>query len=116
VVAAVAFREPRRPDALRLLNGADLLAPVLLEYELAAVARKKITARPDLRAQHLRALRWALGLSIELHPFRAEPVVELALQSGLTTYDAAYLWLAREVGAELATLDARLVEAAARLL
>jgi predicted nucleic acid-binding protein len=42
-------------------------------------------------------------------------VIELALATGLTTYDASYLWLASTHGAELVTLNARLARAAARL-
>ena len=40
----------------------------------------------------------------------------LALQQDLTAYDAAYLWLAAERGAPLATFDAKLGEAAQRYL
>ena len=32
--------------------------------------------------------------------------------AGLSSYDASYLWLARRLGAELVTLDARLAAAA----
>ncbi len=39
-------------------------------------------------------------------------VVSLALATGLTAYDASYLWLARLLGAELVTLDRRLAAAA----
>jgi len=39
-------------------------------------------------------------------------VIELALETGLTAYDAAYLWLAVAHGAELVTLDARLARVA----
>jgi predicted nucleic acid-binding protein len=38
-------------------------------------------------------------------------VVELALRTGLTTYDASYLWLARDLAIELVTLDRQLAEA-----
>jgi predicted nucleic acid-binding protein len=39
-------------------------------------------------------------------------VLRLANESGITVYDAAYLWLARELDAELVTLDRKLAEAA----
>lgn len=37
----------------------------------------------------------------------------LAIETGLTTYDAAYLWLARALGLPLLTFDAVLEAAAA---
>jgi predicted nucleic acid-binding protein len=41
-------------------------------------------------------------------------VVDLALQTGLTTYDASYLWLAKDLGVVLVTLDRQLAAAAER--
>jgi predicted nucleic acid-binding protein len=40
-----------------------------------------------------------------------EEVIELAERKHLTYYDACYLWLASELGADLVTLDSRLREA-----
>ena len=37
-----------------------------------------------------------------------EGLVDVARSTGLTAYDAAYLWLARELEVELVTLDVRL--------
>ena len=42
-------------------------------------------------------------------------VLALASATGLTAYDASYLWLARRLGAPLVTLDAQLARAAAGL-
>ena len=40
-------------------------------------------------------------------------VLELAEATGLTAYDASYLWLARSLGGELVTLDLKLAAAIA---
>jgi predicted nucleic acid-binding protein len=37
----------------------------------------------------------------------------LAVMTGLSAYDASYLWLARRLGAELVTLDKQLAKAEA---
>ena len=39
--------------------------------------------------------------------------LKLAVTTGLTAYDASYLWLARKLGAELVTLDKQLAKAEA---
>ena len=40
-----------------------------------------------------------------------DAVSALALQTGLSGYDAAYLWLARSLDVELVTLDRKLARA-----
>src|SRR3984893_6924962 len=41
-----------------------------------------------------------------------DSALELAAVTGLTAYDASYLWLSRQLGAELVTLDRQLAKAA----
>ena len=41
-------------------------------------------------------------------------VLQLAADTGLTAYDAAYLWLARTLAVELISLDDRLLAEAAQ--
>jgi predicted nucleic acid-binding protein len=42
-----------------------------------------------------------------------DATLDLAGRTGLTAYDASYLWLARRLNAELVTLDRQLERAAA---
>ncbi len=111
-LGAVAFGEPDAEEVAGLLAGADLYAPTLLGYELTSVARKKAARHPERRA----AIAWALERALELDIQRVEvehpAVLELALETGITSYDAAYLWLTRRLGASLVTLDAALKAAA----
>jgi len=89
-----------------------LYAPTLLPYELASIARKKSSKCPGKRPRILEALRNALAMDISLVNTDAVEVAALALDKGLTVYDAAYLWLARSLGAELLTFDHNLRSAA----
>ena len=54
--------------------------------------------------------------ALELHRSDVVAQVELAQRYKLSAYDAAYLWLAAELKAPLATFDARLGKAAQRHL
>jgi predicted nucleic acid-binding protein len=45
----------------------------------------------------------------------AAVVVLVAQATGMTAYDASYLWLAGSLGAELVTLDTQVIEASGRL-
>ena len=111
VLSAAIFEEETRDQALSLMAGKTLHAPYLLDHEIISVALKK------------GRLGWpeaviTLGLSdyaqqdIELHSTAAEAQYELALRYKLSAYDAAYLWLAAELKAPLATFDEKLGRAA----
>jgi len=109
VIAALIFGEERREEAASLLGGALLHEPALLGYELASVARKKSLRRPD-RADILSAtLERGLALDIEWIEVDHAEILRLALQTGLTTYDATYLYVARSLGAALVTFDSRII-------
>jgi len=108
VLGALLFGEPRAEEAFSLLQGADLYAPTHLNYELTSIARKKVLRYPEQRAGLFKALR--VGLALNLHRVEVdhEAVLRLALETGLTSYDAGYLSLARFLGVPLRTFDEQL--------
>jgi predicted nucleic acid-binding protein len=114
-LAALLFGEPSGPEMASRMNERGLFAPTLIRYELASVCLKKVRAEPEMHGK----LRVALGLYSRLgvREVQVPPDVlpEVAWRAGLTTYDAAYLWLARELGAELLTLDRSLQQALRRM-
>ena len=115
-LAAVAFGEAEAPAVSSQLAEEALHAPSLLDLELANAACSRSRRHEADRARVLDGLVKVLMLPIERHPVDALSVLALALESGLTAYDAAYLWLARDLGAPLVTLDKQLNTAAKRYL
>jgi predicted nucleic acid-binding protein len=111
-VAALLFGEPAAAEMTRRFDGATLVAPALLIYELANVCLKKIRAHSDSRDRLLLAFEVYNEMGINLVTIDPSAVLPLAESLGLTAYDASYLWLARRLGAELVTLDRRLARAA----
>lgn len=112
VLAAALFKEQGRDEARALLHGRSLHAPFLLDFEVANVALKKMrrdAVSAEAIAEALRAYR---RLPIERHAVDLERMTVLAQRYGLTAYDAAYLCVADELAAPLATLDDKLGEAA----
>ena len=110
LVAAMLFHEPTGATAEKRVAGRSLHAPGLLDYEVASVAVKKSRGgRADVAAD---AMNRYASVSIELHDVDPPAVFLLAERYRLSAYAAAYLWLAEQLKAPLATFDRRLGEAA----
>jgi predicted nucleic acid-binding protein len=114
-LAAVAFNEPLASEMTERLANRQLVAPRLLAYELTNAAIRKLRKHPDQASLIRGGLARALSsdFAIFWSDVEATLVLDLALETKLTAYDASYLWLARHLGAELVTLDTELAAAAA---
>jgi predicted nucleic acid-binding protein len=115
VLAAMVFGEPGSAQAHSLTRSKRLLAPSLLRYEMAQTAVKKCTRSPDDAPGVVQAFAASLRVPVRLLMPSWSAVVELARTHRLSAYDASYLQLARELHIRLATLDARLGQAAESL-
>ena len=112
-LAALLFGEPEAAAIAARLEGSDLFEPTLLDYEIASVCLKKLRRDPLRRDAMLAAFALYARMAIEIVEIDHADALRLAEAVGLTIYDAAYLWLARKLVAELVTLDKRLQSAAA---
>lgn len=110
-LAALLFGEPEAEAIADRLEGARLAAPALLDFELANVCLMKIRRDPGERERLRAAFRLAHRLKVETVAIDHAATLDLAEATGLTAYDASYLWLARALGAELVTLDKKLAAA-----
>jgi len=108
------FNEPAAADVAARLSDSTLVAPALLDFELANVCVMKARRRPASAAALVAAFRDRDRLRIETIEVDHAEVVALAQRTGLTAYDASYLWVARTLGVGLITLDRQLAEAAGR--
>ncbi|MDA8048795.1 MAG: type II toxin-antitoxin system VapC family toxin [Rhodospirillales bacterium] len=111
-LAALLFGEPRAAAVAASLEDARLAAPALLPFELANVCLTKMRRHRAQRKALRAAFRLAERLAIETVVVDHEAALDLAEATGLTAYDASYLWLARALGAELVTLDRKLAKVA----
>lgn len=111
LLVSIHFNEDQRPQAQQRLAGHALHAPALLDHEMANTALMKVR-RGGLVEESSKALQRYRLHEIELHPTDPFGQFELGQRYGLTAYDAAYLWLAAQLRAPLATFDRKLAEAA----
>ena len=113
-LAALVFGEPEAEAIATILEGARLAAPSLLDFELANVCLTKMRRHPEQREALRAAFYLADRLAVEIVAVDHAAALHLAEVTGLTTYDASYLWLARALGGELVTLDRKRAAAASR--
>lgn len=93
------------------LRGHDLLAPELVDLEVASVLRKLLASGAlDLRLALL-ALADLADLPMRRAPHRPLLPRCWELRANLTVYDAAYVALAEALGASLLTADVRISRA-----
>ena len=112
---AILFREPERAEVAHRLEGARLVAPTLLWFEIVNACVIKIRRHSAIRESILAAFSLQAQFPVEAAEVDHAGALALAEETGLTGYDASYLWLARRLNAELVTLDASLARAATAL-
>ncbi len=113
-MTALLFVEPGAKEVTERLEGGDLAARSLLSWKIANVASGKVR-RGTSREAVIVGLEIFAAMRVVLHEPDALAVFRLAIRSGLTAYDAAYLWLARSLPGDLVTLDAKRGRAAASI-
>ncbi len=110
-VAAILFNEPAAAQMRDRILDSRPAAPRLLRYELASIAFKKVKLkRLDMTWAQQLLDQFSLWDLLWYDPSPTK-VFETAARTGLSAYDAAYLWLAGDLRAELVTLDAEMERA-----
>ncbi|MFN9126559.1 MAG: type II toxin-antitoxin system VapC family toxin [bacterium] len=119
-VNAVLLRESSGEAVIEALEDEEMfLAPALVLYEVGnaltvAVRRGRLTNDDAVACSEKAAmLPWVLETHAGVARTRA--VLELALESGLTVYDASFIELAKLRGCPLVSLDREMRRAAQRV-
>ena len=110
-LADLLFDETAAAQIADMLGDSALAAPALLEYELGNTCWKKCRRHPDAAPSFTRALGMLGDMTLSLHDVDVPGVLGIAVERGVTYYDASYLWLAETLHAPLISLDAKLLQA-----
>lgn len=91
-----------------------MIAPALLDVELVSASLKKLRKNDQQKAEIIELFLSRNQIRWERRSVDHEAVFSLAIATGLSAYDASYLWLAETENVELVTLDQKLAAAFAR--
>ena len=111
-LAAVIFGEESAEGVTAQIEGCELVAPQLLEFELVNICVTKMRRVPSDSDWLVARFARRRVMKVETMEVDHSAVLALAQRTGLTGYDASYLHLARTLEVELVTLDRQLAEAA----
>jgi predicted nucleic acid-binding protein len=112
-----ASEHTRRLYALIRRDEVEPQAPNLWQWECANIVANGVRRGriPPSSVEGLWSVLEAVRHRVELHdlaPPQHKASLALALDAGLSAYDAGYIWLARSLNLPLLTFDRRLAEAA----
>jgi predicted nucleic acid-binding protein len=112
---AVALDEPERSSIIEATQGASLISPQVLHFEignaLIAMRRRRRIEEEVL----LPAWKVAQQIPVRLVPVEIAAALSLALAHGIYAYDAYYLQCALSNRRPLVTLDLKMQEVAEKL-
>jgi predicted nucleic acid-binding protein len=121
-LCALCFEDERSEHStalLEVLEGGEIWAPALVLWEVGNVLLMAERRQRISQAERVQALRLMNDLGLNLDPPSSavvwNAVVALAEQTGLTSYDAAYLELALRLETPLASRDQQLIKQSERL-
>jgi len=104
-IAAIVFGEAEGATIAAHIDGESLISPTLFDYEMASIGWKKLRRHPDKQTALMAAMSRIPSLPISKVDVPIDKLFALAIETGLTAYDASYLWLAMSRDVELVTLD-----------
>lgn len=108
VVATLLDAGPDGRWATEALNGVNLVAPSLVNYEVSNIIRRHELAGRVGTDQAAQAHADLLDLAIEYWPYEVLGSRVWELRSNLSCYDASYVAVAELTGSPLVTLDRRI--------
>jgi len=115
----MASKHTRRLYAAIRRDEVEPQAPNAWQWECANILANGVRSGriPSSAVEGLWSVLDAIRHRVELHelaPAQHKAVLAVAIDAGISLYDAGYLWLAKSLNLPLATFDEQLIQAAPR--
>lgn len=112
---AVVLNEPEKSEIIRLTTGYDLVAPLILPFEIGNALSAMLKRRRLNSDEVLSAWNSVQTIPVELRKIDVRRVLEIAVHLNIYAYDAYFLECAVELQLPLLSLDRHLCTSAQKL-
>ena len=115
ILLAVALDEPEKPQLIRATQGAELLSPSVLPFEIGSALSALVKKKSINAAQAMAAWDVIGKIQVGLLEVEIRVALALAVRNGIYAYDGYFLQCAIQSGCPLLTLDQRMRRVAREL-
>jgi len=114
-IMAVIVKEPERDLVIKLTEGAVMVSPNMVSYEIANALTKMIKKKIIGKEQMIDAYHYFSKIPVKAIEIDIEKALEIAWDFKIYAYDACYLEAARRLNLPLLTFDGNMIKVGVEL-
>ena len=109
-IMAVIIKEPERDMVIQLTQGAVIVSPNMVSYEIANALTKMVRRKVIEKERMLDAYNYYKRIPIRAIEINIEKALEIAWEYKIYAYDACYLEAAQRLNFPLLTFDGTMIK------
>jgi predicted nucleic acid-binding protein len=109
-IMAIIIKNPERDLVIKLTQGAEMVSPDMLPYEIANALTKMMKMKIIEKEGMLNAFSYFKKISIKTIDINFENALEIAWEYKVYAYDACYLEAAKRLNLPLLTFDHNMIK------
>jgi len=114
-IMAVIVKEPERDLVIKLTQGAVMVSPNMVSYEIANALTKMMKKKIIEKERMVDAYRYFAKIPVKAIEINIEKALEIAWDYKIYAYDACYLEAAKRLNLPLLTFDGNMIKVAKEL-
>jgi len=114
-IMAVIVKEPERDLVIKLTQGAVMISPNMVSYEIANALTKMMKKKIIEKKRMIDAYNYFAKIPLKTIEISIEKALEIAWDYKIYAYDACYLEAARRLNLPLLTFDDNMIKVGKKL-
>jgi len=109
-IMAVIVKEPERDLVIKLTQGAVMVSPNMVAYEIANALTKMMKKKVIEKERMINAYNYFTKINVKKIEIDIERALEIAWEYKIYAYDACYLEAAKRLNLPLLTFDGNMIK------